>query len=131
MDQSRVEAGRALRGRAQGAKHEALTEGMHQIDPRLVEWSDGWIFGEVWSGEGAEFIDRVIVAIVALAATAKVDQLRNYLHGALQNGIEPRRVHETLMMLPVYVGFPTALQALIVWREAVLSARRRGMTIDL
>jgi hypothetical protein len=34
-------------------------------------------------------------------------------------------------MLTVYVGFPTALGALVVWQDVVLSARRRGMTVDV
>ena len=131
MDQTSVASGRERRGRAQGTKHEAFTAGMQSIDPRLLEWADGWIFGEVWADGSTGFDDRMIVAIVALASTNKPDQLRGYLHGALQDGIEPRRIHEALLMLTVYVGFPTALQALVLWQEVVLSARRRGMDVDV
>jgi len=131
MDQTKVVEGQARRGRAQGAKHERFTAGMATLDPRLPEWADGWIFGEVWASDGTGFDDRMLVAIVALAATNKPDQLRIYLHGALQDGIDPNRIHEALLMLTVYVGFPTALQALVVWQDVVLSARRRGVAVDV
>ena len=130
MEQAEIERGNALRARAQGKASGAFTEGMRSIDPRLLEWADGWIFGNVWDDK-SDFQDRMIVAIVALAATGKTQQLKAYLHGALQDGIPPRRVHEALMMLPVYVGFPTALAALILWQEVVQASRQRGTTIDL
>jgi 4-carboxymuconolactone decarboxylase len=125
-----IATGATRRGRAQGAKHEGLHAALGTLDPRLPQWADGWIFGQVW-GDDAEFHDRMLVAIVALAATNKPGQLKNYLHGALQDGMDPRRIHEALVMLVVYVGFPTAIQALVVWQEVVTAARRNGMTVDV
>jgi 4-carboxymuconolactone decarboxylase len=130
MAQFEREQGGARRARAQGARHGDLHASLGSIDPRLPDWADGWIFGNVWDDE-LDFQDRLIVAIVALAATGKTQQLKNYLHGALQDGVPPRRVHESLMMLPVYVGFPTALASLALWQEVVQASRRRGMSIDL
>ena len=60
----------------------------------------------------------MLVAIVALAARGDVDQLRNYVHGALQAGIPPERLHAALKMLVVYAGFPTAIRALVVLDKA-------------
>jgi 4-carboxymuconolactone decarboxylase len=123
--------GQARRARAQGVRHSDLQAHLTAIDPRLAEWADGFIFGDVWARPGLEFEDRQLVAIVALAATGKPDQLRNYLHGALQDGFDPTRIHEALLMLPVYVGWPTALQALVVWQEVVRSVRRRGRVVPV
>jgi 4-carboxymuconolactone decarboxylase len=123
--------GSQLRARAQGARHQDLQSALGAIDPRLADWADGFIFGDVWNRDGAVFEDRLLVAIVALAATDKPNQLRNYLHGALQDGMDPRRIHEALLMLVVYVGWPTTLQSLIVWQEVVRAARKRGAVIDL
>jgi 4-carboxymuconolactone decarboxylase len=127
----RSSQGAALRARAQGGRHQDLQAALGAIDGRLADWADGFIFGEVWNCDGAPFEDRMLVAIVALAATEKPNQLRNYLHGALQDGMDPRRIHEALLMLVVYVGWPTTLQSLIVWQEVVRSARKRGAEIDL
>ena len=123
--------GSTRRARAQGARHRDLQANLAAIDPRLAEWADGFIFGDVWAPPGLEFEDRQLVAMVALAATGKPDQLRNYLHGALQDGFDPARIHEALLMLVVYVGWPTALQALVVWQEVVRSVRRRGGVVQV
>lgn len=131
MEDASLERGRTLRAQVQGEKSDLFTEGLIGLDPRMAEWSDGWIFGEVWDGDGIGIEDRVLVAVVALAATGATDQLRNYLHGALQNGFDGRRIHEALLMLPVYVGFPTAIKALVCWRTVVDSARRRGIAVDI
>lgn len=124
-------SGRDLRERAQGVKHDVLQRELAGVDPGLAEWADDFIFGQVWSRNGLSFEDRVLVAIVALAATNKPNQLRNYLHGALQDGIEPIRIHEAITMLVVYVGFPTVLEAMATWQSVVRSARKKGMTIDV
>jgi 4-carboxymuconolactone decarboxylase len=123
--------GAQRRARAQGRRHADLHANLGSIDPRLRDWADGFIFGDVWSGEGLSFQDRQLVAMVALASTGKPDQLRNYLHGALQDGFDARRIHETLLMLVVYIGWPTTLQALVVWQEVVRSARRAGIVVDV
>jgi 4-carboxymuconolactone decarboxylase len=123
--------GAALRAKVQGARHEALQANVGSIDPRLARWADDFIFGDVWTDEGLAVDDRQLVAIVALAATGNTGQLRNYLHGALQDGFDARRLHEALLMLVVYVGWPTAIGAMDVWRDVVLSARRRGVEVDV
>lgn len=123
--------GAALRARVQGARHEALQANVGALDPRLARWADDFIFGDVWTDPGLAVEDRQLVAIVALAATGNTGQLRNYLHGALQDGFDPRRIHEALLMLVVYVGWPTAIGAMDVWREVVQSARRRGVEVDV
>jgi len=104
--------GRALRARAQGRQSDRLGEALGELDPDLLEYADGFIFGSVWTGPGLEFEDRMLVAITALAATGATTQLGNYLHGALQDGMPPERIKEALKMLVVYVGFPTAISAL-------------------
>ena len=123
--------GRERRRRAQGVKAEGLQAALTALDPGMAEWSDGFIFGEVWGREGISQDERMLVAITALAAGKNPDQMRNYLHGAIQAGISPKKIHEALVMLVVYCGFPTALQALKVWGDVVAAERRRGTNIDL
>lgn len=105
-------AGRALRARAQGRHTDKLGDALAALDPDLLDYADGFIFGSVWAGADLAFEDRMLVAITALAATGQDAQLGNYLHGALQDGMAPDRIREALKMLVVYVGFPTAITAL-------------------
>lgn len=115
--EERRSRGAALRGRAQGRKSESLQRALAALDEQLADYADEFIFGQVWSREGLVFEDRMLVAITALAMAGRDDQLRNYLHGALQEGIAYERLHEALAMLIVYAGFPTALGALGILRE--------------
>jgi 4-carboxymuconolactone decarboxylase len=130
-DEERRHAGRRRRALAQGPKSDTLQDIFRSIDPQMADWADRFIFGEVWEREGLEHEERMLVAIAALAAIGSTDMLRNYLWGALHGGIPPRKVHETLAMLTVYAGFPRSVDAMRVWREIVLSARRHGMTVDV
>jgi 4-carboxymuconolactone decarboxylase len=109
--------GPAQRGRAQGARTAELGAALADLDPDLLRWADGFIFGDVWSTDVIGFEERMMVAIVALASGGQQVQLRNYLHGALQAGIDPERIHESLKMLVVYAGFPTAIAALATLQE--------------
>jgi 4-carboxymuconolactone decarboxylase len=123
------EEGAGRRRRAQGPKTQAIQQAVAELDPQVAEWVDSFVFGEVWSRDGMDEEDRTLVAITALAATRQTEQLRTYLFGALHRGIPARRIHEALVMLAVYAGFPVALQSLQLWSEVVESARRQGIDV--
>ena len=124
-------SGKERRERAQGARADALQTELAKIDSGLASFTDGFIFGDVWGRPGLTFEERMMVAITALAATGHPTQLKNYLHGALQDGTPASKIHEIFVMLTVYCGFPTALDAMILWQQVLDSARRQGIHIDL
>lgn len=114
--------GAARRERAHGKKAPRLYEAISELDADLGRWSDGFIFDEVWGRPGLSHDDRMLVAIVALAANGQFEQLRYYIRGALEAGVPPSRIHESLLMLVVYCGFPRALSALAVLKQVLASA---------
>jgi 4-carboxymuconolactone decarboxylase len=116
-DHSSEETSGGLRARAQGARSPELGAALSAVDPDLLRWADGFIFGDVWTGDAISFEDRMMVAIVSLASCGQLAQLRNYLHGALQAGIDPVRIQESLKMLVVYIGFPAGIAALGVFQD--------------
>jgi 4-carboxymuconolactone decarboxylase len=118
-------SGATRRVRAQGAKADLLQRALEQLDPELGRWANEFVFGEVWREGALSFEERMIVAIAALAATGRRNQLRNYLHGALHTGEDPARLREIMRMMTVYCGFPVAIEAMIELDE-VLAARARG-----
>lgn len=117
--------GRALRSRAQGPKAEGIEALMRTLDPDLVEWSDAFIFGTVWSRSGLTFDERMLVAIASLTSLGQLEQLRNYLFGALHDGIDRARVQDTIAMVSIYAGFPRAISALKCWKEVLESYDER------
>jgi 4-carboxymuconolactone decarboxylase len=118
--------GRAIRERAQGAKAASLGQVLEDLDPALLDWADSFIFGTVWSRPGLEHDERMLVAIASLASLGHISQLRNYLHGALQDGMPEDKIHETLLMLCVYAGFPATLTALRCWKDALEAHHRQA-----
>jgi alkylhydroperoxidase/carboxymuconolactone decarboxylase family protein YurZ len=130
-DENRRSQGARIRARAQGPKTERLHEIAATMDPEFPDLVDDFVFGTIWSRPGLTFEERMLIAIGALAATGRPDQLRNYLFGALYDGIPPVKVHEAVMMAFVYGGFPNAVTALTAWQEAVTSARAHGLEVDL
>ena len=118
-------AGRARREMAQGEKAGGLLAALEAIDPRLAEWSDSFVFGQVWADSHLSFEEQMLVALTALGAKGQVMQLRSYLHGALQSGLDPDKIQDALVMLVVYSGFPNALNVLAEWRSVRSSHERR------
>lgn len=121
------EAGAARRERAQGVRAEKLQEVLRAIDPQVADWADDFIFGQVWGRPGLSQDERMLVAITALAAGGHTHLMKNYLHGALQAGIPPRKLHEALTMLIVYSGFPPTVAALSEWRQVFDAAVKQGV----
>jgi len=119
-------AGRARREMAQGEKADGLMAALSAIDPRLAEWSDSFVFGQVWADSHLSFEEQMLVALTALGAKGQVMQLRSYLHGALQAGLDPDKIQDALVMLVVYSGFPNALNVLAEWRSVRDSHERRA-----
>jgi 4-carboxymuconolactone decarboxylase len=117
--------GTQRRRHAQGVKADALQAALRDLDGRLADWADDFVFGEVWDAPGISTEEQMLVAITALAATGRLRQLRNYLHGALQAGIPEERLRSALRMLVVYAGFPTAIDALGEL-QAVTATRARS-----
>ena len=124
-------AAATVRQRSQGPRHQQLLERMRELDPGFPELADTYIFGAVWSRPGMNFHDRMLVAIVSLATQGHVDQLKNYLHGAVHDGMSARRIQEALMMVGVYAGVPHMANALATWHTVKESAIRQGLRLDL
>jgi 4-carboxymuconolactone decarboxylase len=126
-DAAPTSIGAQIRARAQGPRTESVQRVAADLDPDLPNWIDDFVFGTVWARPGLSHEERTFAALVALACGGHTEQLRVYLWGALHDGADPAKVHELLMMVSVYAGFPTALASLFVWREVLEKARSHGL----
>jgi 4-carboxymuconolactone decarboxylase len=125
----RAVEGARLRARAQGVKSDKLQALLTSLDPGVGRWADEFVFGEVWARDGLAFEERMLVAIASLATQGKGQMLRNYAYGALQAGVSARKIHETVVMLVVYAGFPTGTNMLYEWVQTLNAARAAGIPI--
>jgi 4-carboxymuconolactone decarboxylase len=122
-------SGADLRRRAQGAKSDQLQALLCSLDPGVGRWADEFVFGEVWGRAGLDFESRMLVAMSSLATQGKTALLRNYAFGALQAGVSARKIHEAIVELVIYAGFPTATNMLYEYHEVLKSARAQGIAI--
>jgi 4-carboxymuconolactone decarboxylase len=124
--EDRALLGAERRRRLQGTKADELQAALETLDPDLGRWANEFVFGEAWAGDALGHRDRTLVAISMLAATGRTNQLRNYLHGALQAGIAEAELREVMKMLTVYVGFPGAIDAMLELDRAARSYATRS-----
>jgi 4-carboxymuconolactone decarboxylase len=54
--------------------------------PKLVEFTDNVLFGDVWERPGLSKRDRRLVTVTALIALNRTEQLRFHLEKAVENG---------------------------------------------
>jgi 4-carboxymuconolactone decarboxylase len=90
--------------------------------PRLVDFTDRVLFGEVWEHEELSRRDRSLVTVAALIALHRPDQLRFHLNKALDNGLTKEELIEVITHLAFYSGWPNAMSAIMTAKEVFSKA---------
>ncbi|MFP2904265.1 cupin domain-containing carboxymuconolactone decarboxylase family protein [Pyxidicoccus sp. 3LFB2] len=88
------------------------------ISPKMVELTDGVLFGDIWERPELSKRDRSLVTVSALIAMNRPDQLRGHFARARDNGVTREELIETITHLAFYAGWPSAVMALGVAKEA-------------
>ena len=91
---------------------------MGDIDPKLAELTDEVLFGDVWERPGLSKRDRSLITVAALIAMNRPEQLRSHLRLARRNGVTQDEIVEVITHLAFYAGWPSAVNAVAVAREA-------------
>jgi 4-carboxymuconolactone decarboxylase len=88
------------------------------IAPDLSRYVAEFAFGDLYSRPGLEPPQRQLLTIAALIALGDSRrQLRFHIEGALNVGVEPATIVETLLHCLAYVGFPRTVNAVGAARE--------------
>jgi 4-carboxymuconolactone decarboxylase len=111
---------RGLRALAEtGQTGESVVAGLRDLAPDLADWVIDFSYGDVMSRPGLDRRTRQLAAIAALTALGNAQpQLKAHITGALNVGCRPAEIIEVIMQMTVFAGFPAALNALGVAREA-------------
>jgi 4-carboxymuconolactone decarboxylase len=86
--------------------------------PKLVDLTDGVLFGDVWDRSELCKRDRSL-ATLALIAINRPDQSRFHLSYAAQNGVKKEELIEVITHLAFYAGWPSAMSAIMVAKEVL------------
>jgi 4-carboxymuconolactone decarboxylase len=94
----------------------------HMVAPALDKYKETTLLGGVWKREGLSPRDRSLVTLAALIARNQAGELPFYLGLALDNGVKPAEVSETITHLAFYAGWGNATAAVAAAKD-VFAAR--------
>lgn len=92
------------------------------VAPALDQFTQRRLLGEVWKRPGLSMRDRSLITIAALIARNQTIEMPLYFNLALDNGLKPSELSETITHLAFYSGWPNAMAAVAVATE-VFAAR--------
>ncbi len=85
---------------------------VRSVAPALAHDTQDRLFGEVWKRHGLGPRDRSLVTLAALIARNETGALRFYTDLALENGVRPAEIAETITHLAYYSGWGRAMAAI-------------------
>ncbi|GAB3106181.1 carboxymuconolactone decarboxylase family protein [Streptomyces calidiresistens] len=101
-----------------GPKADTVLGDLADVAPELGRFIVEFAYGEVHSSPGLDHRQRSLVAISVLSGIGGCEPaLELHVHGALNVGLDPSEIVETVMQCAVYAGFPRALCAMAVVRQ--------------
>lgn len=92
------------------------------IAPKLAEITDKVLFGDVWADDALSPRDRSLVTITTLVALYRHNELGFHLGKGLENGLTRDEIIAAITHTAFYAGWPTAMTAVNVAREALENA---------
>ena len=86
-------------------------EQVRSVAPALEAYTQDRLYGDVWNRPDLSRRDRSLVTIAALIARGQAPALGYYADQALENGVTPREISETITHLAYYSGWGNAMAA--------------------
>jgi 4-carboxymuconolactone decarboxylase len=115
MDKSRYEQGlEILEKMVSKEVLEETVERMAQFSPDIARLIVEIPFGSIYSRPGLEPKQRSLLTITSLVTQGADAQLDFHVHAALNVGLTPQEIVETIIHCIPYVGFPKCVSALFV-----------------
>ena len=92
-------------------------EDVRTVAPALEAYTQERLYGDVWKRPGLTPRDRSLITIAALIARDQSPALPYYLNQAIENGVKPREISETITHLAFYAGWANAFAAVGAARD--------------
>jgi 4-carboxymuconolactone decarboxylase len=84
---------------------------VQSVAPALEKYAQEGLYGDVWKRPGLNRRDRSLVSVSTLIARGQFPPLTYYIGQALDNGVKPAEISETIVHLAFYSGFANAFGA--------------------
>jgi 4-carboxymuconolactone decarboxylase len=72
---------------------------------------NAYAYGDVWQRTALPPATKSLVMIAMMAAAKQPNELGVHLRGALKNGCTAEQIQEVLLLLTLYCGIPSAIDA--------------------
>jgi 4-carboxymuconolactone decarboxylase len=115
----------AVSPRSEGSPPMLMLNDIRMVAPALEKYTQGRLLDEVWKRPGLAPRDRSIVTLAALIARNQTIEMPYYVTLALDNGVTPREISETITHLAFYSGWSNAMSAVAVAKN-VFAERKIG-----
>ena len=102
-----------------GYKGERPYDLWRSFDKGLAKDLSLFITGQMYAREKLPHPTRQLVAVSALTALERKDELRLHIWAALNVGCDPHDVAEAIFQVAIYAGMPVVNQALSVFKEVL------------
>ena len=97
-------------------------------DPEMLAILQKYIFGEVFTVGELDIKTREMITVTSLAVQQTLPQLKAHINAALNAGVTPIELRETIYQCAPFIGFPKTLNALTVLNEVF---KERGIKTPL
>lgn len=84
---------------------------VRSVAPALEKHTQERLYGAVWNRPGLNHRDRSLITMAALIARGQAPALGYYADQAIENGVTPREISETIVHLAYYSGWGNAMAA--------------------
>jgi 4-carboxymuconolactone decarboxylase len=102
-----------------GPVAKATVESLKDISPELGRFVTEFAFGDIYSRPGLDLKTRQMLTIASLVTLGTAPlQLKSHIKGALNVGCTKEEIIEVILQMAVYAGFPAAMNATYVAKEA-------------
>ncbi len=112
-----------------GLKHRREVLGPEYVDGSLNAANDfmmafqrittEWCWGYGWGREGLSRKTRSLLNLAMLTALNRGPEIRLHVRGAINNGVTPEEIKETLLHATIYCGIPAGLDAFKIANEVL------------
>ena len=102
-------------------------EQVRSVAPALEKHTQERLYGAVWNRPGLDKRDRSLVTMAALIARGQAPALGYYADQAIENGVAPREISESIVHLAYYSGWGSAMAAIGPVGEVFA---KRGIGVD-
>jgi len=117
------------RGRENGGRIYADYAGVEGVlqgyDAELAGYLTENAYGQVYARPGISLQQRELVAVAMLTAQQQLTQLGWHIEGGLRVGCTADELKEVIVTMLLYVGWPSTLNALEVWKTTTGASAQR------